>query len=98
MGLGLTLAIAIGACGRLDDDPVLRVENGTSQAIDVVLRYPGGDVDVATDLQPGQSIGHDRMGGCDDAVLIAYDQDGVELMRSGPPICRPSTVVIIEPA
>lgn len=92
----LAVALLLAGCAS-DQYPVFEVRNETGQVIDVIIRYAAGDVPVFDGLEPGQSIGHSRMGDCDDGIAIAFDQSGRELGRTGPPVCRPSVWVVTGP-
>ena len=92
----LAVGLVLSGCAS-DQFPVFEVRNGTDEVIDVIIRYAAGDVPVFTGLEPGRSVGHSRMGACDDGIAIAFDQDGRELARTGPPVCRPSVWVVTGP-
>jgi hypothetical protein len=98
LALTLMLLASCMAISPLDDHPVLSVVNETDVTVEVVIEWPNGDESVvASDLAPGSSISYDRLGDCDDGQLVARDLAGVEIARSGPPVCRPSQWVIRRP-
>ena len=96
--LVLLLCVALVGCFGTDHPSIIWIENHTDTVVDVFL-VRVGEADggrVALDVQPGLGYSYfDLAEGCHDVFqLVARDANGVEIARSSPPVCRPSTWVI----
>ena len=91
--LTIVVMLAGTACAT-DDHAVLFIENHLDETIDLVGLTPAGETVLFEDLEAGKSLSYDRLGHCLDFVMVARDQDGVELSRSDQPLCRGTTWVV----
>ena len=88
---GIALASAGCLIGEPRDTSGVRIVNATSETVTVVVLYPTGESDLTT-YRPGESSIENNMlnreEGCTRFAMVARTEDGREIDRQEPPICR----------